>query len=35
MGDASETAYEKANILRNVSNFRNVKYLLVHGLADG
>ncbi|VDK40705.1 unnamed protein product [Gongylonema pulchrum] len=35
MGDASELAYERANLVRNVSMFKHVKFLLVHGTADG
>uniref|UniRef100_A0A158Q888 Dipeptidyl peptidase 4 n=1 Tax=Elaeophora elaphi TaxID=1147741 RepID=A0A158Q888_9BILA len=35
MGDASELEYEKANLMRNVSMFKEVPLLLVHGLADG
>ncbi|MFH4975137.1 hypothetical protein AB6A40_001846 [Gnathostoma spinigerum] len=34
MGAASELAYEKTDATRNVTNFRNIKYLLVHGLSD-
>ncbi|VDM26021.1 unnamed protein product [Toxocara canis] len=35
MGAANELAYERTDLMRNVSNFRNVRFLLVHGLADG
>lgn len=35
MGAASQLAYEKANLVRNVSMFKRVKFLLVHGTADG
>uniref|UniRef100_A0A8R1XPH9 Uncharacterized protein n=1 Tax=Onchocerca volvulus TaxID=6282 RepID=A0A8R1XPH9_ONCVO len=34
MGGASELAYEQANLIRNVSMFKEVKFLLVHGMAD-
>ncbi|KAM3720792.1 Dipeptidyl peptidase family member [Dirofilaria immitis] len=34
MGDASELAYEKANLVRNVSMFKEIKFLLVHGMSD-
>lgn len=35
MGDANELAYERANLIRNVSMFKNVQFLLVHGMSDG
>ncbi|VBB25576.1 unnamed protein product [Acanthocheilonema viteae] len=34
MGDASELAYEQANLVRNVSMFKEVQFLLVHGMSD-
>lgn len=35
MGDASELAYERASLIRNVSMFKEVQFLLVHGMSDG
>uniref|UniRef100_A0A914RG55 Peptidase S9 prolyl oligopeptidase catalytic domain-containing protein n=1 Tax=Parascaris equorum TaxID=6256 RepID=A0A914RG55_PAREQ len=35
MGAANELAYERTDLMRNVSSFRNVRFLLVHGIADG
>lgn len=35
MGAASELAYERANLVKNVSMFKNVQFMLVHGTADG
>ncbi|VDO08472.1 unnamed protein product [Brugia timori] len=35
MGNASELAYEQANLIRNVSMFKEVQFLLVHGMSDG
>lgn len=34
MGNASEHAYDLTNVARNVSNFRYVRTLLVHGTGD-
>uniref|UniRef100_A0A1I7VEA1 Dipeptidyl aminopeptidase-like protein 6 n=1 Tax=Loa loa TaxID=7209 RepID=A0A1I7VEA1_LOALO len=34
MGDASEHAYEQASLIRNVSMFKEVQFLLVHGISD-
>ncbi|VDK68501.1 unnamed protein product [Litomosoides sigmodontis] len=34
MGDASELAYERASLIRNVSMFKGVQFLLVHGMSD-
>uniref|UniRef100_A0A0M3IT20 Peptidase_S9 domain-containing protein n=1 Tax=Ascaris lumbricoides TaxID=6252 RepID=A0A0M3IT20_ASCLU len=34
MGAANELAYERTDLMRNVSSFRNVRFLLVHGIAD-
>ncbi|KAK6106102.1 Dipeptidyl peptidase IV (DPP IV) N-terminal region family protein [Brugia pahangi] len=34
MGNASELAYEQANLIRNVSMFKEVQFLLVHGMSD-
>lgn len=35
MGEAGELAYEKSNLVRNVTMFRHIRYLLIHGMADG
>lgn len=35
MGDAGELAYEQASLIRNVSMFKEVQFLLVHGMSDG
>uniref|UniRef100_A0A158PNN6 Dipeptidyl peptidase family member 1 (inferred by orthology to a C. elegans protein) n=1 Tax=Anisakis simplex TaxID=6269 RepID=A0A158PNN6_ANISI len=34
MGAADELAYEKTDVMRNVSAFKDVQFLLVHGIAD-
>ncbi|CAG9534894.1 unnamed protein product [Cercopithifilaria johnstoni] len=34
MGDASALAYERTNLVRNVSMFKEVQFLLAHGMSD-
>ncbi|VDD92007.1 unnamed protein product [Enterobius vermicularis] len=34
MGNASTLAYDRTDLMRNVTKFKNVQYLIIHGTAD-